>query len=511
MESEKEDPTDKVLEKWDGGERNKRGLARRLGLSVKRVRKILEEHERDAPKPQSEVSKLAGFEQRIAELWGQGLTKKRILATLQEEGYQGKKTILGEHIDHVHGKRPRPHKAKVVRRFETAPAEEMQVDWTTHRVSVAGTLRVVHFFAAVLAWSRHLFVGAYRNEQLPTLLAAHAEAFAWFEGVTRRVVYDNMATVTLGRRARQVLWHPRLLEFARHWMYEPFVCRVRDPNRKGRVESAFPFHDQDFLRGRVFGSWDELERAQQEWLAGANRRVHGTTRQVPFERWQQERPLLTRPPAEPFPTYREEVRSVYHDCTIGIAGGRYSVPAQLARTTVTVRVHLRHIEVLDARGQIQARHAIAEPGQGLVIDPAHYESIRRGPATTQSQLEQRFLKRFPGTDEFLAGLRRRHKGLVHVHVRQVERLALVYGVEATARQIALATAARRFSATAIARMLARELPLRELEPQPWSVTASAEANRALIDEAEEVSAFDYPMFHDDEDDDDDALPCGVRR
>lgn len=506
MNEEEMELQGRVLEEWDElGHRSRRGIARKLGVDVKNVRKILEDNgrsKRPAPRP----SKLEPFKERIKEMVDEDLNNARILKDLRKEGYQGGKTILGEFIRELRGPRRRPPMR--YRRFETAPAVEAQADWSVFRVQIAGVERVVHFFAIVLCWSRYLFVGAYRNEKLPTLLAAHTDAFAAFGGTTREIVYDNMSTVTLGRRDRQVVWNPRFLEFARHWMYEPRVCRPRQPNRKGKIEKPFSYLRESLIRGSAFDSWDHLHTELAAWLCCANQRKHGTTGRVPLELWHQEQPLLTEPPETPFPTYRELTRGVYPDCTISVDGVRYSVPATLGGRTVSVRVHPRHIEVVDERGALHARHQIHEREDGLVIDPSHYESIR-GPARSASQIDREFLDRFRGAAQFLDGLKARMKSLYHIHVSQIERLARIYGEPAVEQAIARAARYANYNANAVERMLRDQYPLKAVEPEP--LAGGSAATLAQLDEMEDGSLDDYAHldFDDEEDDDDDHAVGGA--
>ena len=83
---------------------------------------------------------------------------------------------------------------------------------------------------------------------------------------------------------RQVLWHPRFLDFARHYGFEPFACRPRDPDRKGKKEKSFRLVHDDFIKGTDFESWDELDARRRIWLdetpGVGNLRVPGTTSRV---------------------------------------------------------------------------------------------------------------------------------------------------------------------------------------------------------------------------------------
>ena len=328
---------------------------------------------------------------------------------------------------------------------------------------IAGQTRTVHAFALVLCWSRKLHVRFYWNEKLPTLLYALEQALTELQGSPRRIVFDNMATVTLGRQNRRPIWNERFLDFSRHYMFEPFVCRPRDPNRKGKVERPFAYLEQDFLKGRTFPSLTALNEAVSEWLREvANKRVHGTTRRVPDEAWEEERHFLVKLPERPFGSYRQEVRRVHVDGLFPFDGVRYSAPSHLADTQVTVRATPREIEVLDALGNRVAVHRVSEKKGDQVIDPAHQAPRKR---QSQRELEDELLRRFPGAADFLAGLQRRMGSFRHVHLAKLRALAARYPERDLLSAIRRAAELRSFNAYAVARLLERMVPFVPEPPQ----------------------------------------------
>jgi transposase len=181
------------------------------------------------------------------------LTTTRILREIRELGYDGGRTILGQHVRELRSQQGLEPARGVKRRFETGPGREMQVDWSPYLVSIAGCMVMAHALGCLLCASRKLFLRLYRDERQSTLLEALASAFEYFEGVAARLVLDNMATAVLGRFGpeRQVLWHPRFLDFARHYGFEPFACRPRDPDRKGKKEKSFRLVYEDFIKVRT--------------------------------------------------------------------------------------------------------------------------------------------------------------------------------------------------------------------------------------------------------------------
>jgi len=447
-----------------------REIARRVGRSRKIVRNVLKEAGVLRPQEPSSRSKLDPFLEEIESRVKMRLTVSRILRELRALGYQGGRTVLAVRVRRLRETLTLEPRKKVKRRFETGPAEEMQIDWSPYQVPIAGHITRVHALGCLLCLSRKLFLGFYRDERQPTLLEGLATAFEYFDGCAHRVVLDNMATAVVGRLcAGEVLWHPRFIEFARHYAFEPHACKPRDPDRKGKEEKTFRLVWDDFLKGAEFNSWEDLRRRCRVWLDEtpdvANRRKHGTTCRVPNEAYLDERDLLIRLPKERFAVFEQGVRDVDQDSTLAIRGTRYTVPAALAMRCVAVRLYAEHFEVLGPHGRIAFSRRYAEGSErgGLIIDKTHYALLPRRPRNSQSgeRLDQAFLRRFPSLGPLCDGLKIHFKTLAPIHLRALLRLVDRFGQEAFIAAATRAQEFRRFDAYAVGRILEREHPLAE--------------------------------------------------
>jgi transposase len=283
-----------------------------VGLTRKQVSRVLHEAGRTTPSSTPGRSKLDPFRERIVALVGKGLTTTRILREIQAAGYSGRRTILAKYVARLRAELSLSLRKQVKHRFETAPGEEIQIDWSPYTVVIAGRTLKIKAFGALLCASRKLFLRFYRDERQPTLLEAIASAFEYFKGCTLRVVLDNMATAVLSRGLGpdgRPLWHPGFLDFARYYGFKPFACAVRDPNRKGKKEKSFRLVWDDFLKGTEFTSWEELDQRRRVWLdetpGVGNQRIHGTTRRVPNEAWLDEQTYLIKLPEHRFPVYEQ--------------------------------------------------------------------------------------------------------------------------------------------------------------------------------------------------------------
>ena len=477
-----------------------REIARRVGWSRKIVRRILSE-QGCLPPPQRTrgSSKLEPFLETIEQKVKKGITVTRILREISEQGYSGGRSILSEHVRAVQRQLAlQPHKS-VKRRFETAPGEEMQIDWSPYRIPIAGKLTTVHLLGALLCASRKLWVHAYRNERQSTLLEGLASAFEYFHGCCLRLVIDNMATAVLAHYGPdgKPIWHPRFLDFARHYGLDPFACAVRDPDRKGKKEKSFRLVWDDFLKGSEFDSLDELNERLAIWLDDtkevANQRVHGTTRLVPNRQWLSEQEFLIQLPEKRFPVCEQSVRVVDQDATISIAGTRYTVPSSASGRSVAVHLFAEHFEVLNAHHRvIFSRRYVPETDKGkLIIDPTHYATAkRRKSAPGGDRLEQAFLLRFPSLTPFLHGLQLRMNRLTPVHIRSLLRLAEAYGEQAFSAAVERALTYRRFDAHAVERILERDYPL--LDDAPLAPLGGI--GPVVLGEVEPGSLDDYSDF-----------------
>lgn len=287
---------------------SKKSIARKFGMSINTVRKYLKQGTEPTYTPRvRSVSKLEPYRnyliQRIHQAHPIKLPATVLYQELESQGYTGKLRQVRYFVSNLYPK-ALPEDAV---RFETAPGQQLQVDWAEfqHRPRLAA-------FVATLGYSRASFVEFVEDETLDTLLRCHEQAFAFFGGVPREVLYDNMRTVVVQRDAYgegQHRFQKGLWDFAKHYGFIPKLCRPYRAQTKGKVERFIHYLRYSFYHPLVSHlpsseRWLDRETANSEvhrWLNQiANRRLHGTTGAIPAERLQEERPLLqVMPPLYP--------------------------------------------------------------------------------------------------------------------------------------------------------------------------------------------------------------------
>jgi transposase len=263
-------------------------------------------------------------------------------------------------------------------RFETAAGRQMQIDFGERKVWIAGEQVTVHFLAAVLSYSRRIFVKAFLHERQGEWLDGIASAFRHFGGVPAEVLGDNSRCLVIGRNrdAQTVTFHPAYLAFCRDWDVQPRACQPYRARTKGKTESGVKYVKRNGIAGRQFESFAHLEAHLAEWQLAADLRVHGTTYERPAERFERDEREALRPlPARPLPTHgRRLQRRVANDALVDIDTVRYSVPHRLVRDHVEALVTPTEVRVFHGQDLV-AVHARSFEPHARVVDPAHFEGL----------------------------------------------------------------------------------------------------------------------------------------
>jgi transposase len=269
-------------------------------------------------------------------------------------------------------------------RFETAPGEQMQIDFGEKWVDIAGEPVRVYLLVAVLSHSRRLFVKPFLNQRSDDWREGIAAAFRHFGGVTRTLLGDNAKALVIGRdrEAGTVTFHPAYLAFCRDWGVLPRACGPYRARTKGKTESGVKFVKRNGLAGRSFESFAALEQHLAEWMGAADQREHGTTHERPIDRFERdERAALRSLPAHPLVVRQRRLRRrVSNDAFVDVDTVRYSVPFRLVRTDVEVVVGDDAVDVFLGVERV-ARHRRSSEPHARVVDPAHFDGLwRRSPA-----------------------------------------------------------------------------------------------------------------------------------
>jgi transposase len=267
-------------------------------------------------------------------------------------------------------------------RVESAPGDQLQIDFGQKRVRIAGEWVRIFLLVAVLSYSRRLFVKAFLNERQDDWREGIAAAFTHFGGVPRTMLGDNARALVLGRdrMTGTVVFHPAYLAFCRDWDVQPRTCAPYRARTKGKTEAGVKYVKRNGLADLDFESFAALERHLAEWMVLADDRIHGTTHEAPIVRFDRDERATLRPlPVRALPRREQRLRRrVAHDALVDVDTVRYSVPHRLVRDYVEVAIDDQRVRIFHGAALV-ATHARSREPLARVIDPAHFAGLWRTP------------------------------------------------------------------------------------------------------------------------------------
>ncbi|WP_281847534.1 IS21 family transposase [Nitratiruptor tergarcus] len=279
-----------------------RAIARMTGLDRRTVSKRLKEDKLLPRKPRVYKSKLDPYKEYIKKRIAQGLPDKIpstvIYREITAKGYEGKIRILQAFMSGLYKEHMNVKEEEVVR-FETDPGEQAQADWTVIRRGK----NPVYAFAMILGYSRYAFICFTDNMRFDSFINCHKKAFAFFGGVPRTILYDNLKSVVIEHNAYGNAKHrfnERFLDFSKEYGFIPKLCKPYRAKTKGKVERVIGYMKGNFyipLKARLKNSSlvidTKLLNSQIfQWLEIVHNRVHATTKQKPKELFIKEQKAL---------------------------------------------------------------------------------------------------------------------------------------------------------------------------------------------------------------------------
>jgi len=288
-------------------------------------------------------------------------------------GYPGKSDHFRKVVARFRPRKP----AEAYLRLRTLPGEQGQVDWAHFgKLTIGKAVRPLMAFVMVLSWSRHLFVRFFLGHGMAQFLRGHQEAFAYFGGVPRQNLYDNLKSVVLERRGEAIRFHPTFLGFASHYRFEPRPVAVGRGNEKARVERAIRYLRGSFFLARSWHDLEDLNAQARRWCretAGERRCPEDHTMTV-HEAFLQEQPQLLSLPDDAYPASEQKEVRVGKTPYVRFDLNDYSVPHDHVRRTLLVVAEETRVRILDGPTLV-AEHARHYDKGAMVEDPAHVASL----------------------------------------------------------------------------------------------------------------------------------------
>lgn len=257
--------------------------------------------------------------------------------------------------------------------IETAPGEELQVDYGSGpmvRDGHTGKYRRTRLFVLTLGYSRKCVRLMVFGSSCQTWAELHEKAFRRLGGVTRVAVLDNLREGVLKPDIYDPTVNPLYRDMLRHYNVVALPCRVRDPDRKGKVERGVGHAKNTPLKGLRFESLEEAQSYLDHWeVRWADTRIHGTTKRQVAAMFAEEKPTLQPLPVEPFRYYQYGKRTVNLDGCVEVDAAYYGAPPGWIGRHVQVQWDSHHVRLLDPQtGQLLREHLRQARGRHRIKD-----------------------------------------------------------------------------------------------------------------------------------------------
>lgn len=273
--------------------------------------------------------------------------------------YEGSYSSVRRFVQKLRGTTSPEARAVIV----TAPGEEGQVDYGTGPMvrDTTGRYRRTRLFVMTLGFSRKSVRLLVFRSSSRIWAELHEKAFRRLGGAVRVVVLDNLREGVLLPDVHDPTVNPLYRDVLAHYGSVALPCRVRDPDRKGKVESGVGHAKKTPLRGLRFESLEDAQAYLDHWEERwADTRIHGTTKRQVSAMFAEEKPTLLPLPAEPFRYYQYGTRTVRLDGCVEVDAAYYAAPPGWIGRTVAVQWDGAAVRVLDPKTGLLLREHLAE-------------------------------------------------------------------------------------------------------------------------------------------------------
>lgn len=305
---------------------------------------------------------------------------------VDQHGFDGRYASVRRFVGRLRGTAP-PEPSGII---ETAPGDEAQVDYGEGpmvRDPGHGRYRRTRLFVMTLGCSRKSVRLLRWRSSSQSWAELHEAAFRRLGGTPRVIVLDNLREGVLTPDVYDAQLNPLYRDVLAHYGVVALPCRVRDPDRKGKVESGIGHTQRTPLKGLRFETIEAAQAYLDQWeLRWADTRIHGTTKRPVSAMFAEERPHLQPLPLEPFRYYRHGTRVVHLDGCVEVEAAYYSVPPGWIAQRVAVQWDDLQLRVLDPKtGGLLREHLRTRRGHHRVADA---DRPIRTPAKTLALLDQ---------------------------------------------------------------------------------------------------------------------------
>jgi transposase len=301
-------------------------------------------------------------------------------------------------------------KLDVTLRQEHRAGEKLFIDYAGQTVPIivrpTGEVVQAQIFIATLGASSYTFAKASLSQDLPSWIKSHVHAFEFFGGVPQILVPDNIKAAVSNPCRYEPDINPTYQDLAEHYGTTVIPARVSKPKDKAKVESAVFIAERWILaalRNHTFFSLKELNQCIEEKLKELNNRKFqklDASRRDLFESI--DKPALKPLPLRPYEYAEWKKARVNIDYHIEIDRHYYSVPYQLVREQIDVRLTNSIVEALFKNKRVASHQRSYQQGGFTTLKDHMPKSHQKYLDWTPSRILRWAGKNGPMTEKLIA-------------------------------------------------------------------------------------------------------------
>jgi len=316
--------------------------------------------------------------------------------------------------------------------YEFAPGQEMQHDTSPHWVRLGGKRLKGQCAGLVLAYSRKLFIQyypAFTRFEARVFLDA---AFRFMDGTCPRCIIDNTSVLVAHGSGPEAEIAPEMERFGQIFRVQFIPHAVGDVDRKAKMERNFSYGEHNFLAGRTFTDWLELNEQAKRWCQEvANQKLKRSLGMSPEAAYLIEKPHLTPLPPYIPPVYQTLYRTVDVAGYVQVDTNRYSVPERLVGKEVEVHKLWDRVEVFFKNQKVADHPRLIDKRETRITAQGHHPPFNRQRAHEGPCMEEKaLLGQQEWLDQFVEELKRRSSGRAIRPMRRLLDLQRTYPPEA---------------------------------------------------------------------------------
>ena len=316
-------------------------------------------------------------------------------------------------------------------RYTFTPGEEMQHDTSPHKVTIGKKTITAQCAALVFAYSSKLFLQYYPRFTRFECKVFLDTALSYMQGSCGRCVVDNTSVIIGYGTGPDAIMAPEMDRFGRIYGFSFMAHRIKHADRKARVERPFHYAEHNFLVGRTFTDWHDLNGQALKWCDEvANHKPKKRLGMSPESAYLMEKDSLIPLPKVTPPVYVAKQRTVDVEGYVHLDTNRYSVPENLIGNNLEVQKYWDRVDIYHGRKLVASHQRVLQGKDKRITAQGHHEPLNRRKVHQGKSNEEKCLTGHNSIlDDYVAKLKKRSRGRGLIKLRKLLELKRTYPKE----------------------------------------------------------------------------------